>query len=92
MSTQPDEDELQELMSNRKRVRRENVEHYLDNEDELREQFGGHVIAIADSNVVNSIETADDAEEILTFIDHIRSEYEGAYITEVPEPNQVMMF
>lgn len=92
MSTQPNEDELRELMSNRKRVRRENIEHYLDNEDELREQFGGHVIAIADSKVVHSIETADDAEEVLAFIDRIRSEYDGAYITEVPESNQVMMF
>ncbi|PSP92299.1 hypothetical protein BRC87_00435 [Halobacteriales archaeon QS_4_66_20] len=91
MPVQLDKHELRELVDNRQQVRRENIDHYLTHEDELREQYGGRTIAIANKQVVDSTDETDIGE-LRVFIDHVQTEYNGAYITAVPEPGQSMLY
>lgn len=91
MSVQIDEDQLKKLVSNRKRIREENLDYYLENQEDLRDDYGGQIIAVAGGSVKESMEDTEDLEAIKAFIDRIQTEWDGAYITKVPEPDETLM-
>lgn len=91
MSAQIDEDQLKELVTNRKRIREENLDYYLEHQEDLREDYGGKIVAIAGANVVDSMEDTEDMEAVKAFIDRVQTEWDGAYISKVPEPGETLM-
>lgn len=91
-----DENEIRELATQTTKVAEENYSYYHEHFDTLQEEHGGETVAILDGQVVATQEFTDDLEEIRSFINELRDEYdeedvEEAFITHVPDPDQMLI-
>lgn len=87
-----EEGEIRRLLSNAKRINRESFEHYNEHFDALQDTYGGHIVAIVDSHVEESIEHPTESEDLQAFVRMVREEYgDEAFITYIPEPESTMI-
>lgn len=92
-----DKDEIKDLFDKTQKIDRDNYNYYQDHFEEIQNEYAGMIIAVHDQQIIESREFTDDLEDIRDFIDYIKSEYDletarEAFITHVPNPDQVMIF
>jgi hypothetical protein len=91
-----DNDTLIELISNADTINDANYRYFQDHEDQLAEEYGGHIIVIIDQEVVTAREFTANLNELRDFLQSLREEFgqetvQEAYITHVPDPHQVLV-
>lgn len=92
-----DKDEIRELFDKSQKIDRDNYNYYRNHFEEIQNKYAGKIIAVHNQQIIESRDFTQDLEEVRNFIDYIKSEYDmetakEAYITHVPDPNQVMIF
>lgn len=92
-----DHDELRDLVRSATKINETNYNHYQEHLEEIQDNYGGCVIAVHDGSVIASRGFTDDLDELREFLIQIRDEHgeevvKEAYITHVPDRDQVLIF
>lgn len=90
------EDEIREIISKTPKINRDNYNYFQERFDEIQSEYAGEIIVVLGREVVESHEFTDDLSELRSFLSDLREEYgeeeiENAYITYVPDPDQVLI-
>lgn len=91
-----DRDTIKQLYDDSGKIDRENIEYFEQHIDVLREEHPGNIVAIVDGELAASMEFSDDLDDLREFINSLSDDYasdavDSAYITRVPDPDQMLL-
>jgi len=88
------EEEILELFANRHKVKEQNYNFYIENQEELRRKYGGKTVAIIGGEVKEVRQPPSNLREAEDFIDKLKECYgeeeaEDAYVSYISKPESI---